>query len=143
MLVVLVVTSQWSLAAMAWGLALVYLCRCIWMTSVLMQRLQIPLRGLWQAVQGPILLASLAAVVAFGVEPALHAIGAAAPASLVLEIAIACTIVIAALTVTTAPSLVLGPQMLWMVDKFLTSRPFVASLPGLRRIARLAHQAAG
>ena len=143
MLVVLAVTSQWSLAAMAWGLALVYLCRCIWMTSVLMRRLQISLRGLGQALQGPALLASLAAVVALGVEPALHAIGAAAPASLVLEIAVACTIVIAALTVTTAPLLVLGPQMLWMVDKFLTSRPFVASLPGLRRIARLAHQAAG
>ena len=36
-----------------------------------------------------------------------------------------------------------GPQMLALVNLLLKSRPAIASWPGLRRIARIAHAAAG
>jgi O-antigen/teichoic acid export membrane protein len=142
MAVVLALTSQWSLAAMAWGLMLVYLCRCALITVMLMRRLQLTASAFALAVRGPLLLAAATAVAALSAEPAVQALGVVASPSVVLAMAAAFASVLIVLALGTAPSLVLGPQLLSLIDLFVKSRPIVATLPGLRRIAQLAHRAA-
>lgn len=140
---VLAVTSQWTLVAMAWGLALVYLCRCLLMTFMLMRRLQITPRDLVQNIRGPWLLTVIALAAAVGVAWALRAVHVAPAPGALLALTAACAGALIALTLTVAPRMVLGPQMLALVNLLLKSRPAVASWPGLRRIARIAHAAAG
>jgi O-antigen/teichoic acid export membrane protein len=141
--VVLVLTSQWSLVAMAWGLALVYLCRCLLITLVLMRRLAISPGDLGRAIRGPGLLTVVTVAAAVATEPALHALGALPAAGTVLAVAAVCAAMLIALTLSVAPFAVLGPQMLALIDMLQKSHPAVASLPGLRRIFRLACRTAG
>ncbi len=136
MAAVVILTSQWSLVAMAWGLALVYLCRCLLITLVLMRRLGVSAGEITRAVRGPWLLTGVAVAAAVGTEPALHALGAYPSAGAVLAFAALCATALIALTLSAAPSLVLGPQMLSLIDMLQRSHPNAASLPGLRRIVR-------
>ena len=142
MAAVLALTAQWSLAAMAWGLMGVYVCRCVLITIVLMRRLHVTAGMLAQAVRGPLLLAAVTTAAALGAAPAVQGLGSVPSPSVVLAMAAACGVALVALALSTAPSLVLGPQLLALIDLFVKSRPAIATLPGLRRIAQLAHRAA-
>jgi lipopolysaccharide exporter len=142
MAAVLVLTAQWSLAVMAWGLTGVYVCRCVLITIMLMRRLQLTAGMLARALRGPLLLAIATAAAALGAAPAVQALGAVPSPSVVLAMAAACAAALIMLALSTAPSLVLGPQLLALIDLFVKSRPVVGTLPGMRRIAQLAHRAA-
>jgi lipopolysaccharide exporter len=143
MAAVLALTAQWSLQAMAWGLMLVYLCRCVMITFVLMRRLQMRAGALAQAVRGPLLLAAAVALAAIGAEQVARAFGAVAAPGMVLTMATASAGALTLLALSTVPSLVLGPHLLALIDLLMKSRPIVATMPGLRRIAQQAHRAAG
>jgi lipopolysaccharide exporter len=141
--VVLAVTSHWTLAAMAWGTALVYLCRCLLMTLMLIRRLRITRVDLAQNLRGPWLLTAITVAAAVGVAWVLGVVHTAPAPGTVLALAAGCAGTLIALMLTVAPRMVLGPQMLALVNLLLKSRPAVASWPGLRRIARVARAAAG
>ena len=143
MAAVLVLTSQWSLVAMAWGLAAVYLCRCLLITFVLMRRLRVWPADLARAIRGPLILTVVAVAAAVATEAALHALDASLPAGTMLALAALCATTLIALTLSVAPMVALGPQMLALIDMLHKSHPSVGSWPGLRRIVRLASRAAG
>jgi hypothetical protein len=113
------------------------------MTFMLMRRLRISSRDLMQSIRGPWLLTVIAVAAAVSGASALQVLHAAPAPGAVLALSAGCAATLIALTLALAPRVVLGPQMLALVDLLLKSRPAVASLPGLRRIARLAHAHAG
>ncbi len=138
MIAVLAVTASWSVAAVGWGVALVYFFRWIWMNGALMNRLDISARALTDALLGPLLFAGIAGGVAWGVSAAFAALVADPSGFAVLLVAAALAALFMALVAVSAPSLVLGPHLLWLVDQLVQQRPAIARLPGLRRIAALA-----
>ena len=142
MAVVLAITSQVSVVAMAWGLLLVYAARCASITITLMRRLAIAPAALVHALRGPLALTIAVVAAAVIAEPLTHALGLPAAPAAVLAVTIACAAVLVAAVLGAAPSFVLGPQVLALIDAFLQSRPRVASWPGLRRLAQLAARAA-
>jgi hypothetical protein len=89
------------------------------------------------------LLTLVGVAAAVAAEPALHALGASPSAGAVLALAAVAAATLIALTLSAAPMVVLGPQMLALIDLLQKSHPGVASLPGLRRIVRLACRTAG
>jgi PST family polysaccharide transporter len=143
MAVVLAATSQASVAVMAWGLLFVYVCRCASITITLVRRLHIARGALLSAVRGPLLLTAAVVAAALGAEPLAHALGLAFTPAVALAIAVGCAAIAVAALVTVAPLLVLGPQLLSLIDLFLQSRPVAANWPGLRRIAQRAERATG
>jgi PST family polysaccharide transporter len=142
MALVLAITSQATVAVMAWGLLLVYVCRCAAITFTLMRRLRIPLAALLLALRGPLMLTVAVVAAAGGAEPLAHALGLAVTPAALLAAALGCAAIFVAALVSAAPLFVLGPQLLALIDLFLQSRPVAASWPGLRRIAQRAQRAA-
>ncbi len=141
MIAVLAVTSSWSVAAVGWGVALVYFFRWIWMNGALMNRLDISARAMVDALLGPLLFAGLTAGAAWSVSVGLHTLMAEPSPFVVLMLAAALAILLMTLVVLSAPSLILGPHLLWLVDQLVRQRPSIAQVPGMRRIAALAADA--
>ena len=141
-LAVLAVTISWSLAAVAWGVALLYLFRWVWMTAAVMRELSLSVRAVAQAMFGSLVLAAASAGVATCVGIALKALAPAASTHVLLLLAAGAVVLAATLLVVWAPQAVLGSHLLALLDPLMKQRPAVARLPGLRRIAAFAAQAA-
>ncbi len=138
MLLVLAFTASWSLSAVGWGVAGVYVFRWLWMNAIVMKRLQIPLHAIGAALLGPLLLAALCAVAVRLVDAAFVGLPqAASPAVLVIATSVVGVALIGA-AVVGAPGVVLGRHLLALVDRLVKQRPGVARIPGFRRIAAFA-----
>ena len=138
MLAVLAVTASWSLAAIGWGVALVYLFRWVWMSAAVMTRLDISGRNMAQALLGSVVLAGICYLAAAGVGLALEAFSASPAPLIQLSITALLTIVLSMLAVVFAPWIILGPHLLALLDQLLKQRPSMAGFPGLSRIALVA-----
>lgn len=142
MVPVLLVSSQWSIVAVAWGLAFVFVIRWFWMNAALMKRIDLTYGAVGQALRGPVVLAAMAGGVGALVN-VLHAnYLPQAPALLQLMIGatIAGLVIIAALAI--APALVLGPQLLQLLDQLCAAHPKLLRVPGIPHLAASARRVA-
>lgn len=142
MLVTLVLTAQWSIVAVAWGLTGVFVLRWVWMSAALMTRLHVTLREYLLASRGAALLALVAGGIA---AAALLARGAWAPGlSEVVFLAASAAAAAGAIAVLlfVAPEAVLGGHVLQLVGRLFASRPGLASRWPLDRLAASAQRSA-
>ncbi len=141
-LVVLSVTARWSLVAVGWGVALVFLARWIWMNAAVCSRLGISTSTFVQAMSGPFLLAGISWAVPTAVGAGLVAAGLAwAPAWALLP-KVAATAALIAVAMLAAPQFVFGPHLLSLMHRLFEKRPGWGRLPGLNRVADAASRAA-
>jgi O-antigen/teichoic acid export membrane protein len=138
MLLVLAFTATWSLSAVGWGVAGVYILRWLWMNATVMKRLQISLRAIGAALLGPSILSALCLVAVRLVEAAFAAVPqAASPAAHVVAASVVGVALIGS-AVVGAPGVVLGQHLLALVDRLARQRPGFVRIPGFRRIAAFA-----
>lgn len=142
MLGVLSVTASWSLAAVGWGVAAVYLFRWIWMNAAVMNRLSITAGEIARALIGPLAIATVCCAIAWatlgiaGQWPAPPGpLAVLAAAALVASL---CSVALLQLL----PKMVLGPQLLWLLNVMVQTRPGIGRMPGLRRVVAVAAQQA-
>lgn len=143
MLAVLSWTSSWSLAAVGWGVAAVYLFRWIWMNAAVMNRLSIAVGEIARALLGPLAVAMVCCAIAWATQgiagqwteppPPLAVVATAA-----LVASLSCLALLQLL-----PNIVLGPQLLWLLTVMVQRRPGIVRVPGLRRVVAAAVQQAG
>jgi PST family polysaccharide transporter len=141
MLLTLAITATWSLAAVAWGVAFVYLLRWLWMNAAVMTRLNISVREFADAMRGPFVLGAVSWAVATGVNAAFGALAQSVPGIWVLASAAVCAAVILVATLLTLPRIALGTHLLALLDQLVEQRPAIARIPGLRRMASFAARA--
>lgn len=138
---VLAYAATISVVAVGWGVAFVYLFRWVTMSTALMRRLHIPVGSVLLLLRGPLLLALACVAAVEGVFALLHAASLPlSPLWVLIAAAVASAIVVLAL-VAALPRFVLGNHLLVQVGKAMKSRPSLATLPGLQRIAASAAQA--
>lgn len=140
MVPVLVVTAQWSIVAVAWGLALVFIVRWFWMNAALMKRIQLSYAEVGQALRGPAVLAAMAGGIAavVNVAHAAYLPGTSALVHLLIGIVIVSVTIVVALAA--APAVVLGPQLLRLLDELCKAHPKLARVPGLQFLAASARR---
>lgn len=141
-LLVLAVTATWSLTAVGWGVALVFLVRWILMNAAVMQRLGISVGSFAAVMAGPFLLAGITWLVPTGVDAALAAQSINPSAVGLLALTVACTLTALVALLCALPGLVLGPYLLALLDRLFKARPALAHKSGLLRVAELAARAA-
>lgn len=99
LLIVLLVTSRYSAAAVAWGVLGVYAMRALWLTWLLAELVKIGLGQLFAAIQGAVLLAVVNAATLSALSVWLASYHIAPPLSLtlcgVVALALDCAVVIA------------------------------------------------
>jgi hypothetical protein len=143
MFAVLAMTSSWSLAAVGWGVAAVYLFRWIWMNAAVMNRLSIGAGDIGRALVGPLAVAATCCAIAW----ATLALGARWPAPPSPLTVISAASMVAALAIYALlqllPKIVLGPELLWLLKVMVQRRPGIGRVPGLRRVVAAAVQQAG
>lgn len=142
-LAVLSVTARWSLEAVGWGVALVFLARWIWMNAAVCSRLGISTGAFGAAMAGPFLLAGLSWAVPAAVGAGIGTAGLVAwpPAWALLPKAVATAVVIAA-TMLAMPHFVFGPHLLALMHRLFEKHPGWSRLPGLNRMSAAASRAA-
>ncbi len=141
-LAVLAVTSRWSLVAVAWGVALVFFARWIWMNAAVGKRLGISAPTFAKAMAGPFLLAGISAAVPSALTATQVALGVAWPAVATLAVAATLTALAITATMLAMPRFVLGPHLLALAQRMFDKRPTLARWPGMQRVARSAARAA-
>jgi PST family polysaccharide transporter len=142
MLAVLAVTASLSLAAVGWGVAAVYFFRWVWMNAAVMNRLSIGAIDVSRALLGPLIVAAGCCAVAWAVlaSAANSPIGPAPWALIALAATGAALLSFALLQ--GLPKIVLGPQLLWLLNVMAERRPAIGRVPGLRRVVAAAVQQA-
>lgn len=138
MIGVLAWTASISLAAVAWGVAAVYLFRWTWMNAAVMNRLSIGAGEIAMALLGP--LAMMALVCAIAAATLAAAAGSSAPPTVRLAVAALFAIVATFGVLQILPRFVLGPHLLWVLNVMVQRRPAIGRIPGLRRVAAVAAQ---
>ena len=140
MVPVLLVTSQWSIVAVAWGLAFVFVVRWFWMNAALMKRIDLSYAEVGQALRGPVFLAAIAGGVAalVNVAHAAYLPGGPALVHLLLGVAVASAVIIGALAL--APAMVLGKQLLQLLEQLCATHPRLIRVPGVRHLAESARR---
>ncbi|MCW5635525.1 MAG: lipopolysaccharide biosynthesis protein [Rubrivivax sp.] len=141
-LATLAVTARWSLVAVGWGVAFVFLARWIWMNAAVCRRLAISAGGFARAMAGSFVLAGVAWAVPLVAQAALDALGAGLGRTASLLGAAGLTAVAIAGLTLLVPQLVLGPYLLALLHRAFEKRPPPAGVPGLRRLAVSAAHAA-
>ncbi|MBI5717884.1 MAG: lipopolysaccharide biosynthesis protein [Burkholderiales bacterium] len=141
-LVVLSVTARWSLVAVGWGVALVFLARWIWMNAAVCSRLGISSAAFGQAMAGSFLLAGLSWAVPSAVGAGLAAAGLAWPLAWTLVPKAVATAAAIAAVMLAMPQFVFGPHLLALTNRLFEKRPAWGRAPGLGRIAAAAARAA-
>jgi PST family polysaccharide transporter len=139
---VLFITVRWSLSAVGWGVALIFLLRCIWMNMAVSRRLGITATLFAQAMTGPLLLAAIAWAVPSAVMAGLAAAGNHLPAAWLIAVTAVPAGAIIIAVAAAAPKLVLGPYLLALLSGQFEKRPTWAARAGMRRLAASASQAA-
>jgi PST family polysaccharide transporter len=137
----LLITARWSLQAVAWGVAAVFLLRWLWMHGATARRLHITRAQFGGAIGGPLLLGALAWLVPMAVTAALELADVDLAAGWLIALAAVPTAAFIVAVTLAAPSAVLGPQLLALLDGVLGKRPAWAARPGLRRLAMNAARA--
>jgi hypothetical protein len=138
MVTVVIFTSAWSLAAVGWGVALVYLFRWGWMHSAVAKRLQISVREVGTTLVGAIVLAGICWAMVAGVAFAFTADGRSVPPHWLLTMMVGSWLLASAVALFAMPQIVLGPWLLALLDRLIKERPALASTPVLRRLAIVA-----
>jgi lipopolysaccharide exporter len=147
-LVTLVITAQWSLVAVAWGVAFVFLVRWIWMNAAVTKRLKIGLRAFFGAMLGPFVLGLIAAAVPLALMAGLRAgmFGLSGsqgwPPVLAIVTAALITAAVIAAAMLAAPRLVFGTYLLALVQRLFDRKPALAARAPLRPLAAAAAAAA-
>jgi PST family polysaccharide transporter len=141
-LATLAVTTRWSLEAVGWGVAFVFLVRWIWMNAAVCRRLAITPAAFARAVAGPFLLAGVALAVPLALQGALEALRADLDDTAALWVAAGLTLLAIVMLAMLAPTLVLGPCLLALVHRAFEQRPPARDVPGLRRLVAVATAAA-
>ena len=139
---VLAVTARWSLLAVGWGVALVFLARWIWMNAAVSKRLAISAGTFGRAMTGPILLAGISWAVPSAAGAGFAAAGITWPPAWMLLLMAALTAVVIAVVTVTVPQFVLGPYLLALLNRLFERRPHWAARLGVRRLAARAARAA-
>ncbi len=139
---ILAYTANWSLAAVGWGVAVVFLVRWILMNGAVARRLHITAGDFGRAMGGPLTLGIISAAVPSGIGFALHSLGLAWPAGWTLAMMATATALVLIVFTLAAPRFVLGPQLLALLHRLFEKRPALASRPGLNRVAAQASHAA-
>jgi PST family polysaccharide transporter len=140
MLTALSLTVFWSLAAVAWGVALVYLFRWIWMNAAVMKRLGVSFRDFGMAMRGPTALAIVCWAVTTGMDAMLSNRVAVVPPFWLLLMAAGYCFLAILVALLAVPHVVLGPWLLALVNRLMKQRPAIARIPGLRRLSVLAER---
>jgi O-antigen/teichoic acid export membrane protein len=141
-LATLAITARWSLVAVGWGVAFVFLARWIWMNAAVTRRLGISAGRFGQAMAGPFLLACISAAVPLTATAALAASGIALPLLAQFLLMAALTTIVIVATTLLLPELVLGAPLLALLQRLFDKRPALAGRPGLQRVAAAAALAA-
>lgn len=139
---ILAFTANLSLAAVGWGVALVFLARWILMNGAVARRLHITAGDFGRAMAGPATLGAISAAVPAGLALVLHNAGLARPSAWTLALMAIVTAVVLGVVTLAAPRFVLGPQLLALLHRLFEKRPSLAARPGLSRLANGASQAA-
>ena len=134
MLAVLAITATWSLAAVGWGVASVYLFRWILMNAAVMNRLDISIGTVARVLLGPFVLALVAGSVGSYVHS--HPVLSSPLWSFVITAG--CTSLAITFVVEVMPAVVLGPHLLALLNIMVKRRPGIARIPGLRRVVAIA-----
>ena len=142
MLAALAVTATWSLVAVGWSVASVYMFRWIWMNAAVMNRLSISWLVILRALAGPVLLALVCAAVAGSVVAYVGSVPPLATPLWMFVITGACALLAALLTIHAMPGIVLGPQLLALLNIMVARRPGIGRIPGLRRVVAVAERQA-
>jgi len=143
MLAVLAATSSFSVAAVGWGVAGVYLFRWIWMNAAVMNRLSIAALDVGRALIGPLAVAALCCAIAWATL-AFAAQGALPVQPLaVLMISATVSTLASIAMLQLLPKMVLGPELLWLLNVMAQRHPGIRRFPGLRRLVAVAVQQAG
>lgn len=138
----LAVTAQWSLAAVGWGVAGVYLVRLVWMNAALGRRLGISLALLARCLTGSLLLAAIGWTVPSAFNAGLDAANLEWSAAVELAIAAVVTAGVILAVTWLLPQVVLGRYPLSLLHTLFEKRPSLAARPGLRRLTLHAARAA-
>jgi O-antigen/teichoic acid export membrane protein len=138
MATVLFFTSAWSLAAVGWGVALVYLFRWGWMHAAVAKRLEISVQDIGTTLMGPIVLACICWATVASVAFAFTADGRSVPPHWLLAIMVGAWIFASGVALFAMPQIVLGPWLLALLHRLIKGRPALAHMPGLRRLALVA-----
>ncbi|MBL8341502.1 MAG: oligosaccharide flippase family protein [Rubrivivax sp.] len=141
-LATLAVTARWSLVAVGWGVAFVFLARWIWMNAAVCSRLAISAPQFLQAMAGSTLLGALAWAVPAALAAALDAAGLHWPAAATLGVMAAVTAAVILAATLLFPQAVLGMHLLALMQRAFEHRPALATRPGLARVAAAAARAA-
>lgn len=143
MLAVLSWTSSWSLAAVGWGVAAVYLFRWIWMNAAVMNRLSIGVTEIARALLGPLAVAAGCCGIAWATLAFADQWHAPVPPLVVLAGAALLAGLSSVALLQLLPKMVLGPQLLWLLTVMVQRRPVIGRVPGLRRVVAVAVRQAG
>jgi hypothetical protein len=139
---VLAVTAKWSLVAVGWGVAGVYLVRWIWMNAALGKRLHIATADFAQALSGSFLLAGIGWAVPSALMAALAAMDVHWPAAALFAGTAAVTVLVIFAVTWAVPQIVLGRYLLALLNGLFERHPAWAGRAGLRRMIACAARAA-
>ena len=139
---VLALTARWSLTAVGWGVALVYLARWLWMSAAVSKRLGISAGQFAQAMTGSFLLAGVSWAVPRTTISVLAALDMHWPSGGLLALGAALTALAILAVTSVVPQIVLGPYLLALMNGLFENRPAWAGRFGLRRLAARAALAA-
>ena len=136
------VTARWSLVAVGWGVAFVFLARWIWMNAAVCSRLDIATNKFLQAIAGSFLLGALAWAVPATIDAGFAALHLEWPTLASLLLKAGCTAAVIGLASVAAPQVVFGPHLLALMQRLFDKRPGATRLPGIGRVAAAAARAA-
>lgn len=123
MVIVLTVAAQWSLAAVVWALATIFLLRGIAMTSALAAKLKLRFTDVLGALRGGVLLALLVAGASFGSDAMLEILDVEWPALLHIFVAFAVALTAVATVVLSWPKMCLNPALVHLGGHLLSACP--------------------
>ncbi|MBL8324585.1 MAG: oligosaccharide flippase family protein [Rubrivivax sp.] len=141
-LATLAVTARWSLVAVGWGVAFVFLARWIWMNAAVCGRLAISMPQFMQAMAGSFALGAMAWAVPAATTAALDAAAWRWSPMATLALTAPVTMVVLAAAALIAPRLVLGTHLLALMQRAFERQPALASRPGVAAVAAAAARAA-
>lgn len=139
---VLALTAHWSLEAVGWGVAAVYLVRLFWMNAALGRRLGLSPAAFGRCLTGPLLLGAIGWIVPSIFNVGLDAADLEWSAAAELALAAIATIVVILALAWALPQVVLGRYPLALLHRLFEKRPELAARPALRRLGHFAARAA-
>ena len=129
----LVITAPISAVALAWGVLVVYALRAILMTAAVAKRVELSGSDQWRVLRGPLLLASLVAVVLWLVDLVEAVAGIAAALRLASEVTTGALIIL--LSLWLIPRVLIVHEIAWFVVAILARFPLLKRMALLRRFA--------